>query len=417
MDLPAREPPAVRLRKLRAAARSRIAARPALAAMLGLAALVLPPLVLALPRGAAQQAPTRPPAPDPLAAISVDLPATMHGAIPFAPVTTRSFVQEASTVGSIDVNEDASVQVIAPYQGRLLEIFARLGDDVRAGQPLYVIDSPDLLQAESTLVAAAGVLQLTSRVLQRARELFPTRGVSQHDLEQAISDQQSAEAAFNAARDAVRLFGKTPAEVERMVATRRVDGRLLVVSPITGRVTARNAQPGLFVQQGATPALLTVTDLSTMWMMAMVPESQVARFQPGAQVRARVPAHPGREFLGDVRLLGPSVDPATRRVLVRSDIEDPGHLLRPGMFCDFVITTGAPVEALAVPDNAVAREGDGSFSVWVTSDGGQRFSKRSVRLGLRQDGFREVLEGLAPGDVVATDRSIFLSAALVSMVR
>ena len=171
-----------------------------------------------------------------------------------APVGERQFPVEKEAVGSIDFDEDMAVQVFTPYQGKIITLFAKVGDDVKKGQTLFTIDSPDLLQAELTLIAAAGVLNLTTRNLARLRDLYTTRAVSQHDVEQAASDQQTAEGNLQAARDAVRIFGKTDPDIDNIIAKRIADPTLVVPSPITGRIVARNAAPGLLVQPGGASA-------------------------------------------------------------------------------------------------------------------------------------------------------------------
>jgi cobalt-zinc-cadmium efflux system membrane fusion protein len=314
-------------------------------------------------------------------------------------------------VGSIDFNEDMAVQVFTPYQGRIIALFDTVGDDVKKGQTLFTIDSPDLLQAESTLIAAAGVLDLTTRNLARLRDLYTTRAVSQHDLEQGVSDQQTAEGNLRAARDAVRLFGKTDADIDRIVADRMADPTLVVPSPITGRITARNAAPGLFVQPGSAPAPYTVADINTMWMLANVAETDSPAFRVGQQVQVKLNAFPDRVFDGKITTIGATVDPNTRRVLVRSEINDPRHELRSGMFANFVIGIGAPVRSPAVPLAGVVREGDGTQTVWVTADR-RRFTRRTVRIGEQRDGYRQILEGVQVGELVATDGAIFLSNML-----
>src|SRR3984957_6559321 len=152
------------------------------------------------------------------AADSVELSETQLKSVRVATVEEREFPVEKGLVGSIDFNEELLTQVFTPYQGRIIGLFAKVGDEVQKGQTLFTIDSPDLLQACSTLISAAGVLQLTSRNLTRLKMLFETRAISQKELEQAVSDQQSAEGALRAARDAVRIFGKTDAEMDRMIA-------------------------------------------------------------------------------------------------------------------------------------------------------------------------------------------------------
>ena len=342
---------------------------------------------------------------------SVDLSESQLVSVKVAPVEDREFPVEKDAVGSIDFNEDMQTQVFTPYQGRIINLFAEVGDDVKKGQTLFTIDSPDLLQAESTLISAAGVLDLTNRSLQRMQELYTTRAVSQASLEQAISDQQTAEGNLRAARDAVRIFGKSDAEVDKIVAQRIADPTLVVPSPIDGRITARNAAPGLFVQPGNAPAPYTVANIDTMWMLANVAEDDSPAFSVGQPERVRIAAFPGRVFEGRVTTIGATVDPNTRRVLVRSEIKDPQHQLRAGMFASFSIEVGAPERSPAVPLDGVVREGDGTQTVWVTSDR-RRFTRRTVKIGQQRDGYRQILEGVKVGELVATDGAIFLSNML-----
>src|SRR5580700_2110163 len=209
------------------------------------------------PRAAAQNAASR-------EQDGVDLSDSQLASVKVEPVEEREFPVEKDAVGSIGFNEDMTVQVFTPYQGRIVALFAEVGNDVSKGQTLFTIDSPDLLQAESTLIAAAGVLELDSKNLARLRDLYTTRAVSQHDVEQAVSDQQTAEGNLQSARDAVRLFGKTDDDINRIIANRSADPTLVVPSPIDGRITARNAAPGLFVQPGNAPAPYTVANIDTM---------------------------------------------------------------------------------------------------------------------------------------------------------
>jgi cobalt-zinc-cadmium efflux system membrane fusion protein len=224
----------------------------------------------------------------PTSEAAVDLSPSQLQAIKIGPVGTYRFPVERAAIGSIDYDEDLSVQVFSPYSGKIITALANLGDDVLKGQPLYTIASPDLLQAESNLTGAAATLALTSKELARAKGLYGTNGVSERELEQATSDQQTAEGALKAARDAVRLFGKTEAEIDQIVATRQIDPALVVPSPLTGRITARNAQPGLLVQPGNVPAPYSVADLSTKWMVANVTESDSPLFHVGQTLQARL---------------------------------------------------------------------------------------------------------------------------------
>ena len=342
---------------------------------------------------------------------SVELNKEQLKSVKVEQVVERTFVIRRDAVGSVDFNEDMTVQVFPPYQGKIISLFAQLGDEVVEGRKLYTIDSPDFSQAESSLIAADAALKMTGLTLERARYLHKAEAISQKELDQAISDQQSAEGAFVAARNAVRLFGKTEAETDAIVAERKIDPMMVVPSPITGRVTARNAAPGLFVQPGTPPAPYSVADISTMWVNAFVPESDSPLFHVGQRVQVKVTCFPDRVFEGKITIIGASVDPATHRLLVRSEIGDPKHELRPGMFATITIDTGDSMRAPAVSLDGVVREGDGTMTVWVTTDR-HKFIKRRVKVGFQQDGYHQIVKGLQLGELIATEGALFLSNAL-----
>jgi membrane fusion protein, heavy metal efflux system len=345
-------------------------------------------------------------------AASVDLTEKQASTLKIGAVGSRDFTLFKTAVGTIDFNEDFLVQVFSQYPGKILKANFNIGDDVKAGDVLFTIDSPDLLQAESTLLATAGVLELQKRTLARATGLLKAGGSAQKDVDQSTSDEQTAEGNFKAARDAVRIFGKTDAEIDQIVEKRKVDSVLLVPSPISGRIVARSAAPGFLTQPGTAPAPYAVADLSTMWMIANVIEADAPAYKLGQSVEVTVPAYPDTVFKGRVTTLGSIIDPNTHRQLVRSQIDDPKHLLRSGMFASFVIRVGDPMPSLAVPANGVVREGDGTMTVWVTSDS-RHFTKRTVKIGLQQDGWTQILEGLQPGEIVVTDGAVFLSNRLL----
>jgi cobalt-zinc-cadmium efflux system membrane fusion protein len=347
----------------------------------------------------------------PQAEATVDLSSGQLSAIKIEPVETHLFPVEKEAVGSIAFVDDLSVQVFPPYQGKLIQTFVELGDEVQKGQPLYTIDSPDLIQAESTLIGAAGTFELTSKELARAKDLYGTNGVSAREMEQATSDQQTAEGALKAARDAVRVFGKTEAEIEQIVATRKIDPALVVSSPVSGEITLMNAPPGLLVQPGTAPAPYTVADISLKWMLGNVTESDSPLFHVGQAVEAKVMAYPGRVFRGKIAKIYATVDANSHRATIRSEMADPQHELRPGMLASFVIRVQDPAESVAIPMAGVVWEGDGTMTAWVTTDR-RRFVERIVKLGLQRDDRYQVLEGLQRGELVVADGAVFLSNML-----
>jgi cobalt-zinc-cadmium efflux system membrane fusion protein len=358
--------------------------------------------------------PAAPPGPVPTSNASpatVTLEAGQLNAIKIGTVGTHSFPMERAAVGSIDYDEDLSVQVFSAYQGKIINAFANLGDDVQKGQALYTIDSPDLLNAENTLIAAVAANILYSNELVRATELYKTNGVAQRELEQATSDANTAEGAYRTARDAVRLFGKTDAEITQIETSRKADPALVVPSPVSGRITARFAQPGLLVQPGSVPAPYTVAVISNKWLLVNVTESDSPLFQVAQAVSAKVKAYPTNVFEGKILRLGTTVDPNVHRLTAICEIPDPKGQLRPGMVAAFTITVGDPIDSISIPTTGVDRNSDGTFEAWVTVDR-RVFAQRRVKIGLERDGQYQVLEGLQPGELVVTEGAIFLSNIL-----
>jgi membrane fusion protein, heavy metal efflux system len=343
---------------------------------------------------------------------TVDLSVSQLKSIKVESVGSYPFPVEKEAVGNIDYDEDLSVQVFPAYQGTIIKTFVELGAEVQKDQPLYTIKSPDLIQAESNLIGAAATYELTTKELARAKDLYTTNvGVPQRELEQAISDQQTAEGALKAARDAVLVFGKTDAEIDQMITSRKIDPALVVRSPIRGKVTYKNAQPGFFVQPGNPPAPYSVADVGLKWMLANVPESDSGFFHLGQPVAVKTLAYDGRIFKGKVSKIYETVDPNTHRVTIRSEITDPKNDLRPGMLANFVIRVDAPVQATAIPANGVVREPDGTMVAWVTTDR-KRFTEKNIKIGIRRDDRVQILEGLQQGELVVSDGAVFLSNML-----
>jgi membrane fusion protein, heavy metal efflux system len=343
-----------------------------------------------------------------LSEAALDLSPSQLNSIKIEPVGSYLFPIEKEAVGNIDFDEDFSVQVFPAYQGTILKTFGELGARVQKDQPLYTIKSPDLIQAESNLIGAAATFELTNKELLRVQGLG---GIAEREKEQATSDQQTAEGALKAARDAVLVFGKTNAEIDQMIGSRRIDPALVVRSPIAGKITYKVAQPGFLVQPGNVPAPYSVADVAIKWMLANVSETDVPLLHLGQPVQVKVMAYPDHAFQGKVSKIYETVDPNTHRVTIRSEIADPHDELRPGMLANFVILVRSPVEATAIPANGVVREADGTMTAWVTTDR-RRFEQRIIKIGLRSDDRVQVLEGVRRGELVVADGAVFLSNML-----
>jgi cobalt-zinc-cadmium efflux system membrane fusion protein len=339
---------------------------------------------------------------------SVTLTDAQSKAIQVGPVTDQTFLLTKEAVGSIDFDEHLSMPVFTPYPGRIIKAYVDLGDKVVKGQVLYTIESPDFLQAESTLISAHATYDQAHSAAVRAKRLYASEGIDQNDYEQAVAAEASADGALKAARQAVAIFGLSAGETDALIAKHQVDPALVVRSPITGVITARNAAPGLLAQPGVAPAPYSVADTTNLWFLANVVEEDSPAFKVGQEIDVTVEAYPGRVFKSKITAVGLNVDAVTHRVTLRAEIHDPGHELRAGMLANFVIHTGAPVASPAVPLNGVVREGDGTMSVWVTTDR-RHFERRTVQIGLRQNDYDQILAGVKSGETIAVDGAIFLS--------
>jgi len=326
------------------------------------------------------------------------------------------FAIQRRAIGTVDFNQEKTVQVFSQYPGRIKQVFVTAGDTVSLNQPLFSIESPDLLQATSTLISAAGVRVLANKALERVKKMAGIQASSQRDLDQAASDQQTAEANYRSARDAMRIFGKTDLEIDAIISTKKLNSELIVLSPMAGKVISRNAQPGLFVQPGSTPAPVAVADQTTMWIIANVPETELAFIKEGQPLVASIAALPGVRYQGKIVNIGAAVDSATRRVAVRAEITNPDNLLRAQMLASYVIETNSPKKYIAIPAESIVREGDGTITTFVTSDN-RTFKRRSLTIGLTQNNQVQVLSGLTLGENIASDGAIFLSNALALQSR
>jgi membrane fusion protein, heavy metal efflux system len=338
-----------------------------------------------------------------------------------AAVESRTFRIQKPAIGQIAFNEDASTVVLTPFSGRVTKPIAKIGDQIKRGDPLFEIDSPEVVQVQTDLIAAVQALEksrsqqrLAKRVSDRQSALLDGKATSQRELDQARadhdaaeSDARTAEGVLAAARNRMRvLVGRTDQEIERVEKERLIDPRFVVAAPIDGTVIARKVGPGQYVRSDSADPLFSLADLSSMWLKANVPENDIPLVRVGQELEVKVPALPDRAFKARVAAVGAASDAATRRVVVRSEIPNPDGALKSEMFASFKITTGSGEPAAAIPVEAVIWEGEQAI-VWAELEP-MLFQRRKVKIGLEQDGWVQIREGLAPGALVVARGAIFV---------
>jgi cobalt-zinc-cadmium efflux system membrane fusion protein len=338
-------------------------------------------------------------------------------------VTVEQFLfrVQRPAIGQIAFNEDASTVVLSPFSGRVTRLIAKIGDDVKNGDPLFEIDSPEVVQAQTDLIAAVqnvgkakSQLALAKRVLDRQTSLLADRATAQRDFDQAQndyalfqSDLTTSEGTLTAARNRLRvIIGRNPEEIERVERERLINPLITVNAPIEGTVIARKVGPGQYVRSDAADPLYSVANLSTMWLKANVPENEISLIRVGQELEIKVTALPDRAYKARIIAIGAASDSATRRVVVRSEIPNPDRALKSEMFASFKIAIGEGGASPSVPVESVIREGD-LATVWIQREP-LNFQRRKVKIGLEQDGRLQILEGLSVGDLVVGRGAIFV---------
>src|SRR5215471_13343676 len=343
-------------------------------------------------------------------------------------VTMLAFRPEQVTEGTIAVDDDLTTPVFSHYSGRVTKVIAMLGDIVEPGAPLFVIHASEFVQAQNDLITALANLQSARSQLKmaqttekRTHELYLAQGGSLKDWQQAQTDLITAqntvradEIALHAVRSRLRILGKTDDEIASLEAqpTQKLNPVATVTAPIGGTITQRQIGVGQYINSeanGASNPVYTISDLSTVYLIANVREVDAPLMRTGLPLEVHVLAYPDRLFKGKISLVAPSIDPNTHRLPVRAEVENADGALKPGMFANFSIITGQVSTAPAVPPSALVYEGERA-RVWVAGDGGS-LALREIRTGRSGDGMVEVLAGLSPGERVVTSGTVFIDRA------
>jgi cobalt-zinc-cadmium efflux system membrane fusion protein len=339
------------------------------------------------------------------------------------PVSDRSFRAEHVTEGKIAVDEDRATPVFSPYVGRVTKLLARPGDHVAQGQPLFVIEAADTVQAQNDFVAAVTSLNKAKSQLElaqiqdrRARDLFEGKAVPLKDYQQsqaalvtAQNDLRSSTTALEAARNRLRILGLTEDAITAFQDKGRIDPATTVFAPIAGTVVQRKIGPGQYVSAGASDPVFVIGDLSTVWLTAFVRETEVSAIAVGQEISFSVLALPGRELTGRLNYVSAAIDPATRRLMVRATIDNADGMLKPEMFANVTIYSAADHPAIGVPKQALIYESD-QVRVWVAHDD-KTIELRQIKPGLTSGNLVEVLGHLSPDERIVTKGSLFIDRA------
>lgn len=341
-------------------------------------------------------------------------------------VQSEALVPVYAAPARVALDLDATAHVGVQVRGRVRDLRVRRGDRVAKGDVLLVVDSPELGEAQAAFLerrAAAEACLPAERVAKsaydRGRSVLDAGGdLTRTEVERREAEWRAAEAAVTTARAAavaaenrLHLLGIGQVALGRLVETQEIDTTFTVVAPISGTVIEREVTLGESVSPDR-DALLVLADTTVVWVLAHVPESHAGEVTPGAAVRLRVAAFPGRELSGRVADVPPRIDEATRTAEIRVDVRD-AQGLRPGMFAQAEIAMGAPGSPVPTVGAEAVLTLDGRPAVFVPVAGEPgAFTKRAVRVGDAVGGRVPVLEGLAAGDAYVAAGAFLLKAEL-----
>jgi cobalt-zinc-cadmium efflux system membrane fusion protein len=344
------------------------------------------------------------------------------------PVVEQIFRAEHQTEGKIAVDEDRATLVFSPYSGRVTKLLAKPGDEVTAGQPLFVVEAPDMVQTQNDFITAiAGLnkarssLDLAKIVEQQNKTLYDTRAGALRDLQQAQAatraaenDVRAAETTLEVTRNRLRILGLTDEQINKFRDTGDVSPQTTIYSPITGTVVQRKVGPGQYINTSsqnasASDPIFIIGDLSTVWLVAYVRESETSSVKVGQALRFTVLAYPDRVFTANIAYVATSLDSVTRRLLVRAIINNAQLALRPEMFASVTIFVGEGDSSPSVSRDAIIYDGDRT-RVWITRDD-HSVEPRLIKTGLSNGQTVQVLEGLHVGEKVISKGSLFIDRA------
>jgi cobalt-zinc-cadmium efflux system membrane fusion protein len=289
--------------------------------------------------------------------------------------------------------------------GPVSRISVAPGEVVRKGQSMLYVASPDYAQMRTNYLKARDLLSLAEKNYARSEELYAHGAISQADLLQAESTRNQAKADFEAAQQALKVLGVQDLE---SLLKGPPSPEIPVLAPIAGEVVERLVGPGQVVQSGATQCF-TISNMSTVWVLANVYEHDLGYVKEGDPVSIRTDAYP-TVFRGKISYIAPALDPASRTLQVRIVTENPDGKLKKDLYVTATVQAGVMENALTVPDAAVLRTTENQPFVYVAT-GTNEFAQRLVRIGDSLGGRTHILGGLQPGERVAADGSLFLQFA------
>jgi len=335
---------------------------------------------------------------------SVVAGANMQGRVKVAPVGVEAVSDTLRVAGQITFDENRVARIGATVTGRVTDMAANIGQNVGRGTVLGRINSSDLSTQQLAYLRARSQYELNRRAAERAQQLYAADVIAAAELQRRQSEANISHAEMRAAADQLRLLGVSAAALGQLGGQGVISSSTPILSTMNGVVVERNLALGQVVQPA--DALFVVADLSKLWATALVPEQQVRFVKQGQTVALEIPALGGAKREGKLVYVGQVVDPKTRTVVVRTELDNRDGELKPQMLATMLVTA-TPESRPVVPNAAIVRENNKDHVFVETAP--SKFRIRPVTLGEEMGGKRVVLSGVKPGERIATEGAFHLN--------
>ena len=340
--------------------------------------------------------------------VSLSREAVERAGIVVTPVNTGVAAAALRIPGIVEPNAYREVVVTPVASGRVTRVNVQLGDEVRRGQTLAQIYSPELADAQTRYLSAQAELEAAAQQLRRTERLVEIGAASRQELETVRADHTTRATAVQAARSQLVLLGMTGGAIETLSAPSEITATTNVPAPNDGVITERTVNIGLNVDPAT--KLFTVVDLSTVWVVGDLYERDFRRVQLGTAANITTAAYPDTVLRGKVSYIDPQLNPETRTARVRVEVRNPDRRLRLGMFADMQMNEADEARVALVPKDAIQTLGDRTVIYVVDVNRQEQFVEREVTVGKTSGENVEVLAGVKPGELVVAQGSFFIRA-------
>ncbi len=308
--------------------------------------------------------------------------------------------EEFSAVGDVSFDENNVVRVFPIVSGTVEKVGVSLGDYVQRGQLLAVLLSTDISAFQRDYNVAKANLEVEEKNLQRSEELYKSGMLSEKDHSEAKKDFANAKSEFEERRQILELYGGS---------ADRLDATFRVVAPRSGFIVERNINEGTQIRTDLNTSIFTISDLKTVWIWANVHESDMAKVKEGDKVSVKTVAYPEKTFYGTIKKIGTMLDPESRVIRVRTELDNSDGLLKPEMFATVTITSQTSERVVGVPEKALVLENNAFYVMKETAP--STFEKVRVEVGRKFNDTTEITSGLKAGDRVVVEGSLFVLTA------